>query len=359
MPGRVPHVNSAERSPLTVVHVVVTDAFAGAERYVCQVVNELAARGHRVTTIGGDADRMGHELSDEVSSRFADSLLTAAMALTRSGRPDIVHVHMTSAEGAAWLAHPWQRAPRVATRHFARHRGSSAVNRALSRVTSRGIARDIAISQFVADSIGTPSVLIPNGVPDHPQAPLEAPAVLMLQRLDTEKAPDIGIRAWSESGLEQRGWRLVVAGGGSLQGSLAQLAHDLGSGDSVDFLGQVTGTDELLDRSSILLAPAPEEPFGLSVVEAMAHGIPVVAARGGGHLETVADVGALFAPDDYKAAGEVLAELGSSRPMRLGMGQDLRLRQQEMYSLSTHVDRLEELYTDIVGAAEYPPPPAP
>ena len=343
-------MKSAGRQPLTVVHVVVTDAFAGVERYVCQVVNELAARGHRVTTIGGDADRMGTELHDDVSSRSADSLLTAAVALARGGRPDIVHVHMTSAEGAAWLAHPWHRAPRVATRHFARQRGSTAINRALSHITSRGIARDIAISQFVADSIPTPSVLIPNGVPDRPQAPLESPAVLMLQRLNSEKAPDVGIRAWSASGLGQHGWRLLVAGGG-LRGSLAQLAHDLGIGDSVEFLGQVTATDDLLAGASILLAPAPEEPFGLSVVEAMAHGIPVVAARGGGHLETVADSGVLFTADDPKAAGEALASLGASRAMRLRMGHDLRLRQQEMYGLSTHVDRLEDLYHDVVGAA--------
>lgn len=343
-------MKSAARQGLTVVHVVVTDAFAGVERYVCQVVNELAARGHRVTAIGGDPVRMGTELHDDVSSRSAGSLLAAATALARTGRPDIVHVHMTSAEGAAWLARPWHRAPRVATRHFAQDRGSSAINRALSRITSRGIARDIAISRFVADSIGTPSVLIPNGVPDRPQAPLESPAVLMLQRLNSEKAPEVGIRAWSASGLGHHGWRLLVAGGGDLRGSLAQLAHDLGIDDSVEFLGQVTATDDLLARASVLLAPAPEEPFGLSVVEAMAHGIPVVAAGGGGHLETVADSGVLFTPDDPKAAGEALAELGASRPMRLRMGHHLRRRQQEMYSLSTHVDRLEDLYNDLVGA---------
>jgi glycosyltransferase involved in cell wall biosynthesis len=342
-------MKSAGRQPLTVAHVVVTDTFAGVERYVCQVVNELAARGHRVTTIGGDSDRMRTELHDDVSNRSADSLLTAAVALARTGRPDIVHVHMTSAEGAAWLARPWHRAPRVATRHFARDRGSSAINRTLSRITSRGIAQDIAISRFVADSIDTPSVVIPNGVPDRPQAPLESPAVLMLQRLNSEKAPDVGIRAWSASGLGLQGWRLMVAGGGP-RGSLVQLARDLGTDDSVEFLGQVTDTDDLLARASILLAPAPAEPFGLSVVEAMAHGIPVVAARGGGHLETVAEGGVLFTSDDPKAAGEALAELAASRPMRLRMGHDLRRRQQEMYSLSTHVDRLEDLYNDLVGA---------
>ncbi len=347
----------ARDRPLTVVHVVVTDAFAGVERYVCQVVNELAVRGHRVATIGGDPQRMRSELDSDLPNVRADSLLAAAVALARSGRPDIVHVHMTAAEGAAWLAHPWQRAPRVATRHFARDRGSSGVNRALSRITSRGIARDISISRYVADSISGPSVLIPNGVPDRPQADLEAPAALMLQRLDTEKAPDVGIRAWQASQLGDRGWRLLVAGDGHLRESLSRLAHSLGVGDSVDFLGHVADTDGLLARSSILVAPAPEEPFGLSVVEAMAHGLPVVAARGGGHLETVADSGIMFTPGDPEEAGRALADLGTDLGLRRQQGHRLRRRQQEMYSLATHVDRLEQLYGGVVDARGGHPQP--
>ena len=64
---------------------------------------------------------------------------------------------------------------------------------------------------------------------------------------------------------------------------MTDLADALGVADSVDFVGQVADTDRLLGESSVVLAPAPEEPFGLSVVEAMAHGVPVVAADGGAH----------------------------------------------------------------------------
>ncbi len=208
--------------PLSVTHVVVTDAFAGVERYVCQVADELARRGHRVTTIGGDPRRMPAELSDLVASRPAGSLPRAAWALGRQRGTDIVHAHMTAAEGAAWLAHPFNRAPIVATRHFARERGSSTPARALARVTSRALARDVAISQFVADTVAGPTVLIRNGVPDRPQADLASPTVVMMQRLNSEKMPDIGIRAWALSGLADQGWRLVVAGLGELGPSLAR-----------------------------------------------------------------------------------------------------------------------------------------
>jgi glycosyltransferase involved in cell wall biosynthesis len=342
---------TGEPTRLTVVHVVVTDVFAGVERYICQVANVLNARGHQVTAIGGNPERMGHELDGSIRILPAATLVQAARALAGQRGADIVHLHMTAAEGAAWLARPRQRAPRVATRHFARDRGSSATARSLARVTSRGIARDIAISRFVADSIHGPSVLIPNGVSEQPQAELQAPTVVMLQRLESEKAPEVGVRAWSMSSLADRGWRLAVAGDGDLQPSLRRLAHDLGVADSVEFLGNVADTDRLLAESSVLLAPAPEEPFGLSVVEAMAHGIPVVAARGGAHLETVGKEGILFAPGQAGAAAEALTALSDDREVRLWVGTALRHRQQRMFSLAQHVDRLEMLYREVISEA--------
>ncbi len=335
---------------LSVVQVALTDAFAGVERYVCQVAAGLAARGHQVVAIGGDPRRMPAELGSRVGYRPAASLLRGAATLARERHVDVVHVHMTAAEGAAWLARPVQHAPIVATRHFARDRGSSAVAHALAQITGRAISLDIAISRFVADSIAGPSVLLPNGVPDRPPALLESNTVVMLQRLDEEKCPDVGIRAWSASGLGAQGWRLVVAGTGDLRPSLARLAERLGTAESVEFAGQVVETDRLLAGSSVLLAPAPREPFGLSVVEAMAHGVPVVAARGGAHIETVGDDGLLFEPGDTVAAARALVALSEDVALRRRVGDRLRGRQQELFSLERHLDRLELLYRDVIHA---------
>jgi glycosyltransferase involved in cell wall biosynthesis len=339
-------VTSARR-PLSVTHVVVTGSFAGVERYVCQVASALCARGHRVTAVGGEADRMETELDPSVVRIPATSLASAAIAVARCRATDILHLHMTAAEGAAWLARPFQRAPRVATRHFAQDRGSHSVTRALSRLSSHGLACDIAISQFVADSISGPSFLLPNGVEERPQAPLESPTVVMLQRLESEKAPEVGIRAWQQSGLGERGWKLSVAGEGSLRASLTELVRRLDIERSVEFLGLVSDTDDLLTGASIFLAPAPGEPFGLSVVEAMAHGVPVVGAGGGAHRETLGDVGALFPPGDSQAAAVALGEL-TDLSSRRQMGGALRKRQQEHYLLSDHVDRLEDLYYEVL-----------
>ena len=287
-------------------------------------------------------------------NRPAGNLVSAARALATVRGADIVHVHMTAAEGAAWLARPRQRAPVIATRHFARERGSSAVARALAAVTRRAISCDVAISRFVADTITSPSVTIPNGVPDRDQAALESSTIVMLQRLDAEKAPDVGIRAFSLSGLGEKGWRLVVAGQGQLGPSLRHLVEELGLAGSVDLVGAVTDTDALLEGASVLLAPAPLEPFGLSVVEAMAHGLPVVAAAGGAHLETVGRDGLLFPPGDPRTAAAALVRLGDGPAVRRAVGEALRRRQQDRFTLAGHVDRLEVLYREVADGPERP-----
>ena len=336
-----------DRTGLRIAHVVLTDAFAGVERYICQVANGLSARGHQVEVIGGAPDRMRGELDHTVSHRPAASLLAGTLALVGARRADLIHVHMTAAEASAFLAHPIDDAPIVATRHFAAERGSSPIHRALSRITSRPIVADIAISEFVARSVRGPTTLIPNGVAVRPQAPLDAPVVVMLQRLDDEKSPDVGIRAWAVSGLADRGWRLVVAGSGVLRPAMEQLVLALGCSTTVSFAGLVADTDGLLAGASILLAPAPNEPFGLSVVEAMSHGLAVVAAAGGAHIETVGDDGILFPPGDVEAAARGLAMLADDAGTRRAVGTALRYRQQERYSLALHLDRLESLYRSL------------
>jgi glycosyltransferase involved in cell wall biosynthesis len=340
-----------EGGQLAIVQAVRTDEFAGVERYICEVSTTLAARGHRVAVIGGDPERMREELPPEVSHQAARTVARTAARLLDWREVDLVHVHMTAAEISAWLVHPLVRRPIVSTRHFAAERGSSPVARVVARWAGRSVARDIAISRFVAEQIAGPTELVPNGVAERPQAPLDAPVVLMLQRLAPEKEPDIGLRVWARSRLAEQGWRLEVAGAGELAGDLVRLAGDLGVSESVDFVGRVRDTDALLARASIFLATAAGEPFGLSVVEAMAYGLPVVAAAGGGHLETVADAGILFPPGDVGAAAAALSELAGSPQRRVEMGGALRRRQQELYALDRHVDRLEQVYREVVAGA--------
>lgn len=331
----------------SVVLAVRSDSFAGVERYLCDVANEIHRRGWRVAVVGGDAPAMLDLLDAGVTFKPAVTTVEVTRALVRTGHADVVHVHMTAAEVAATAAMPLTRRRFVTTRHFAGRRGTSAAGRVLSPVVRLAARRQIAISQFVAESLGEPSVVVHNGVPVRDSAPLTAARVTMMQRLTPEKDPLTGVRAWARSGLQDLGWRLAVAGRGSMDTEVRRLAQELGVADSVEALGFVVDTATLLESTSILLATAPAEPFGLSVLEAMSRGIPVIAADGGAHRETVGDASPLFGPGDDVACASALRDLASDPELRRVTGRQLQARQRRLFTVESHVDQLLRVYSSI------------
>lgn len=330
------------------VQCVRSDGFAGVERYVANVAPELARRGWDVRVIGGDPDRMGVELG---AIHHAPAATTRAVAnqLLRCDHDTVVHVHMTAAEGGAVVARALRRFSLVTTRHFAAPRGSTMVGRLGARVITRSIDRQIAISRFVAESIGEPSIVILNGVPVNHRPPAPELMVLVAQRLESEKCTHVAIHAWAQSKLRHGGWRLTIAGSGRQASELTQLAGTLGLRDSVDFVGVQTDMTSLMSRAAIFLATAPAEPFGLTVVEAMAAGVPVVAARGGGHVETVGAVSGrwLFPVGGASAAAAMLDSLGAEPSARQREGATLQAWQRDHLSIESHVDQLESVYAEV------------
>jgi glycosyltransferase involved in cell wall biosynthesis len=338
-------------SGLHVVHVVCSEAFAGVERYVLETSREMRAQGCRVTVVGCGRESVGIPLQRDgvdwlPGARPAD----AFRALRRIEDIDVIDTHMTKADFVGASVGFVRRIPVVSTRHFAAPRGRGGVNGALGGMLRGAFTRQIAISRFVAEHIEGPSTIVHNGVADVPNVDDAArePFVLVLQRLEAEKRTDVALRAWASAEIPEP-WRLVVAGQGSESSRLRQLARELGVAASVDFVGFRSDVSSLLSRASALVASPPLEPLGLSVLEAMAHGLPVVAAGGGGHVETVGGVdgAALFPPDDVAAAARALTELIGDARRRRDYGARLRERQRASFSLPAQTTATLE----VLGAA--------
>lgn len=331
---------------LHVVQVVRSDSFAGVERYVCDVSHGLVQRGHRVTVVGGDPAVMRRELPDAATYRPAATTAQVARALSSCGRPAVVHAHMTAAELGAVLSRPVHRAPVVGTRHFASTRGSSLPARAVGACLQKALAAEVSISDFVARQTGPGSTVIPNGVADRAPRPRVGVQrhVLCLQRLEQEKQPLVAVDAFAQSGLAENGWRLRIAGRGALSGSVDARVRALGLEASVDMLGFVDDVERELVAAACLLATAPSEPFGLSVVQASALAVPVVAAAGGAHIETLQGSDLLFPPGDARTAADVLRRVAGDPDGAALQGERAQARQRAHYSLETHVGRLVELY---------------
>lgn len=343
---------------MRILHAVRSDGFAGVERHVARLARAQSAAGHDVAVVGGAPEGMRATVDDPgVPLLPATTTGDVVRALRAHGAAaDVVHVHMTAAEVAAALAARTTRGfpPVVSTRHFARRRGTGARGRVVAVVAASSVRAQIAISRYVAEHVEGASEVVHPGVADRPDgrgAAERAAVVLVVQRLEPEKRTDLALEAFAVSGLSSRGWRLEVAGDGAQRAALEALARSLGIGDATTFLGARDDVDTLLDRAGLLVAPCPVEGLGLSVLEAMASGLPVVASAAGGHRETLAGIDplTLYPPLDAGAAGRALAALAADPARRDACADAGRTAQRERFTPAAQVVGTDAVYRAVLA----------
>jgi glycosyltransferase involved in cell wall biosynthesis len=144
--------------------------------------------------------------------------------------------------------------------------------------------------------------------------PQDAPLLLAIGRLHTAKAHDVSLRALARL----PGVWLWIAGEGPLLGELQALAAELGVADRVRFLGWRTDAPALYRTADVCVFPSRFEPLGNVVLQAWAHGLPLVAAASQGPAALVrdGDDGLLVPPDDAPALAEAARRLLDDGPLR-------------------------------------------
>lgn len=336
-----------------VVHLVCTGAFAGVERYVANTAAGLSGRGIAVDVVGGEPVGMQAALEGTTARWHPGATVGEASAsLRRLGMPDIVNSHMTQADLLAWLYRRRRsRVRHISTRHFAAPRGGSPLVRTLIGPLARSIRAELAISQFVAESIESQATVVHSGVATRPLSLTRSRTALLLQRLEAEKGGEVALRAWAASSARAGGWRLLVAGDGAERQQLEALVQDLGCDDTVTFLGYRSDVDALLADAGFMIAPTPREGLGIAVLEAMSHGTVVVASAGGGHLETVGAVAPelLFPVGDAEAAAAVIDRLVAEESERERLGSTLREYQRNHFTLDQQMAGTEALYERVMS----------
>lgn len=345
---------------MRIVHAVRSDGFAGVERHVATLARAQAGQGDEVVVVGGDTSRMRAATGTAHPVRILPGATTAHVVralLAVAPGADVVHVHMTAAETAASLATLVRRrvGPVVSTRHFACPRGTGRLGPVVAAVARRPVVAQLAISRSVAEAVDGPCTVVHPGVEDRGPSPAAAerePVVLVAQRLEEEKRTDLALRAFAAARLGDAGWRLDLAGDGAQRARLESLAATLGIGAHVRFLGRRDDVDALMRRASLLLAPCPVEGLGLSVLEAMASGLPVVAASAGGHVELLdgLDPAALYDPLDPGAAGAALAALAAASARRDALARAARERQTGEFSTAAWLAGTTAAYRRVLDA---------
>jgi N-acetyl-alpha-D-glucosaminyl L-malate synthase BshA len=153
--------------------------------------------------------------------------------------------------------------------------------------------------------------------------------------------------------------RLVFVGDGPDRPEAAHLAEELGIQDRVVFLGKQDSVAELLACADIFLLPSESESFGLSALEAMASGVPVIASAAGGLPEVIEDgISGLLAPvgdvDGMAAAG---IDILGDEPRWRRMSEAARQLAAERFGVDRVVPMYESYYEKVLmNGAETPAP---
>ena len=144
---------------------------------------------------------------------------------------------------------------------------------------------------------------------------------------------------------------LVMVGDGPERVTAEKEAEALGVSDQTMFLGRLDAIAPLLAGADLFLLPTERESFGLSALEALACGVPVIGARAGGLPEVVRDgvTGVLRDVGDVEgmsaAAVEILSSPEKWQAMSDAAAADARMR----FSQKDIVTRYEDFYTRVLA----------
>jgi len=175
----------------------------------------------------------------------------------------------------------------------------------------------------------------------------DAALVGMVGRLDPDKGVELVVEAMARLGSPSPA-QLVVVGGPGLAGDgyAAEVEAEARArlGGRVRFLGWTEDVPATLRALDVLVNASVAEPFGLSVLEAQACGVPVVVTDGGGVVELVShEEDGLVVRRDPQSLADALGRLLPDPALRREMGRRGR-RAAEARSLDARADALAELY---------------
>lgn len=372
-------------------HLASERAPTGAERSLAALASGLARRGHRVVVLCPgrwvlrvDLETAGVDVREIpaqplwltyweprtlpvaagkflkfIAFRYCRSLMARFLA---SWRPDVAHVnclpHLHGAIAARRIGVPvvWHIREilppgprrRFWARQLARHASRIvAVSEATARwMREEGLGRHIAVVYN--------GVEIPERVPSPPQArrslglPEEGVWVGLVGQLLPHKGTDVFLAAARQAMNQSHEIRFLLAGpaGHHERERLEHLIAALPEPPRCRLLPPHPDALALVAACDIVCVPTvTPDPLPRSVLEAMAAGRPVVAARLGGIPELVLDgvTGHLVAPERVTEMGRILARLAEDGPARSSLGAAGRARAEESFGMESHLRMMEAI----------------
>jgi len=302
--------------------------------------------------------------------RYDVSLVSRTLRLARVLRPHLVQTHGYKADLLGFAIRRSLGIPWVAFNHGPTDEGTRMrLYLALDSVLLRRADQVVAVSEARRTAMvrtGCPParlVTIHNAV-EIPQMgqvgvsqvrhelglPSDGPVLAVVGRLSPEKGQGYFVDAMAEVSRAVPGVRGLIVGEGPEEGRLRGRVAALGMQNVIHFLGYRRDMDRIYPGIDVLVLPSLSEGLPNVVLEAMAHGRPVIGTRVGGVPEVVDDgvTGLVVAPQDASALARAMLTLLRDPARCAAMGRAARERINRNFSPGARAERILTLYEDML-----------
>lgn len=366
-----PLINSTQVKPvsterLRVCHVSLTLKTGGLERILADLSHHHDSRTCSLEFLAiRDVGRFADEIREaggivhqlKPAGRFGQ--LQQMYRLFRQQKFDVVHTHNTYPHIYASLAARLARVPVVVNTRHGQRAGHGWKSRTQFRWASHLVDRIVAVSDdaanlcIEADRISPAKVRrIWNGIDLSEFAfsgPVAEPIAISVARLSAEKDFPTLIKAVPRVLELVPNFRLKIVGDGSERQRLESLSLELGLEKQVEFLGERSDVPQLLRGAGFFVSSSLTEGISLTLLEAMAIGLPIVATAVGGNPEIILpeETGYLCPSADHEALADAIIKLCREPQRWLTMGRAGRERVVANFDVRRMSHDYEQLYREL------------
>jgi len=176
--------------------------------------------------------------------------------------------------------------------------------------------------------------------------------IAFMGRLEEMKAVDLFPEMLTQLKRNYPDLKMVMTGEGSLKEKLLREFIKVGVSHMIDYLGviEIKEVPKLINQSRIFIYPSREEPFGLSILEAMACGVPVVTTNVYGPKEIVTEGvdGLTVAPDNVGELVKAISTLLDDPQLRDEIGLNGKAIVEARFDINQHLESLVGIYQDLL-----------
>lgn len=350
---------------MTIAHVVYGLPIGGIETMLVNIANEQASLGHKIHIVVIN-DMVDPSITAKICTSVAIHLLNRKkgsrnpLPVLRLNNvliqvaPDVIHLHFSSISRYIFI--PSLRKRLCVTLHSlcstadVKYLGHSGPIFAISDMVKSDIKTKLGLEAITVCNGIDISQIKRRGQEAHDSLPFK---IIQVGRLNSAlKGQDILIRAVFSLVKSGRNITLTLIGDGESRAELETLVSELGISKHVKFLGSQTQEYVLshLAEYDLFVQPSRFEGFGLTVVEAMAAGIPVLVSENNGPIEVIdhGRYGYSFFKGDHVDCAERIIEIMDNYPSIEFLNAAER-RVESCYNVKRTASRYIQLYNELIG----------